>query len=1028
MLRDHENDGKERERLIHAPQEEYDDSQEPSVFGTFYHTQGDSQAQNPSQERLYSHNDDLEESPSADDQVKRPLFLSFKANDPAQNVTDALREQNNTDAFLDDDSLVDPTLSDEQIFDPTTQDADYFDAFPEDDMSSSYTQQYAVPESAPRPSILDTMYAKEDYLSNIPKYEVDNSLEEEINASLGSESFSPFQPFAAFRPAPETQEEESKEEPSTEPEPVAIQEPVAEPEPAYEPEPVAEPDPFAEPVAVTTPVLAPLAEAAAAEAVIEEAPEAIQDTIGEAVPEAVAEAVPEEAAESVTEAAQVVEEAVPEAFESVEEAVPEAVEAVEEAVPEAVEAAEEAVHETVAEAVPEETAEVVTEAAQTIEEVVPEAVESVEETVPEAVESIEEAVQDEVAETVAENIPEQAVEAAETVAEEQLEAVSGITPEVQEAVAASEETIAGAADIVSESPELTQPAVTEAPSYAASVFAATSMIDEIPAFAKEEAEKKPEIKEDVHISEASPVIDVASFGAESEEEETDAPEASESTSSDIDTSSLYDSTPIEDPSMDDESESEGYESIYTESDKSIEDVPTNYSAPEVHPNVSIASTNLVPIDRVYNRPTNRAAKQQEDENKPVSQNHLLFGDEGETAFHKAASERIEQNKKAKEAAAAAAAAASAEAATKESVPDAATSNLRPGSSLGNKSEGRPAASAEDVTIKPRNTQRPGAASASSRPASSRPGAAPGMSTSAQVAKAQRHSYNAASQRGSITPVEQQEHVNERKRSIAKPLIFVCIGLLCLGGLVFSWFYFDLGKALFSSDTKKTTSTTYTEKETDETKGTKVIDVSSEESSETKESTSETTPTESETTEAPTTTTEEPTTTTTEEPTTTTTEEPTTTTTEEPTTTTTEEPTTTTTEETTTTTAAPSETTAVPSEFAKTSFSYKIANGKVSGNSCFFDLKLTNNGSKTSSLNTSIESITIKFDTSVTISEVECANFTVEPKEGSKNTFYLYPNSNEAIAKGDTIVASIEGKGDAHVSTFKIKDVYIKYNK
>ena len=295
-----------------------------------------------------------------------------------------------------------------------------------------------------------------------------------------------------------------------------------------------------------------------------------------------------------------------------------------------------------------------------------------------------------------------------------------------------------------------------------------------------------------------------------------------------------------------------------------------------------------------------------------------------------------------------------------------------------------------------------------------------MSTSAQVAKAQRHSYNAASQRGSITPVEQQEHVNERKRSVAKPLIFVCIGLLCLGGLVFSWFYFDLGKALFSSDTKSTTATTIKVKETDETKGTKVIDVSSDESSETEESTSDTTPTESETTEAPTTTTKEPTTTTTEEPTTTTTEEPTTTTTEEPTTTTTEA--------TTTTTAEPTETTAVPSEFAKTSFSYKIANGKVSGNSCFFDLKLTNNGSKTSSLNTSIESITSKFDTSVTISEVECTNFTAEPKEGSKNTFYLYPNSNEAIAKGDTIVASIEGKGDAHVSTFKVKDVYIKYNK
>ena len=215
MLRDRDNDGNERERLIHAPEEEFDESQEPSVFGTYYRTNGEGPTP---QERLYSNMEEPnEENSTSDDEVKRPLFLSFKANDPAQNVSDALREQNNsfTTPVEDTEPLEDPTLSDEQIFDPVAQGEQYFDAFPEDDLEEEMNTPVA-PSPSSKPSIMETMYAKEDYLSNIPKYEVDNSLEDEINASLGSESFSPFQPFAAFRPAAQP-EEETKPEPPVQP-------------------------------------------------------------------------------------------------------------------------------------------------------------------------------------------------------------------------------------------------------------------------------------------------------------------------------------------------------------------------------------------------------------------------------------------------------------------------------------------------------------------------------------------------------------------------------------------------------------------------------------------------------------------------------------------------------------------------------------------------------------------------------------------------------------------------------------------
>ena len=978
MLREHENDGKnEREHLMHAPEEEFDDSQTPSVFGTFRRSNGDTSAEN----QLFMHRADDEETLDPDDQVKRPLFLSFKANDSAQSVSEALREQNDMDASMMDEDLLDPFLSDEMITDPTAS-ADQFaepNSEPEDKSAFAGPKYgFNAPDPTAKPSMLDTMYAKEDYWSKKPKYEIDNSLEDEIEAELGSENFSPFQPFAAFKPA--VQQEEPKQETPVVPEPVAQPEPVVEEPVVEEPvvseavEQIAEPEvpeaePASEPVSAVQPVAFPSIE--------------VETPAGMPRFESAAEAEP--VAES-TEIEQPAEEA--EAEHSV----------VEEVISEAP-VTEEAVSEEVAEQV-EEVAAPIEEAASEIEENAEETVEAVEETVEATVE---------------------------------------------ETVDAAEETVETVEDVVEE----------QIPSTVSETEAA-SMIEEVPAFARTEIEPPETSEDDISVLEASPIINVASMiepedeveevseaveeAAEAVEESVvEEPSVSESVSepaaeetvvsesadeavseeavvsepeaNEVDTSSIYDNAPIEDPSAD---MAEGYESIYTESD-ATDTAPVNYSAPEVHPHVSIASANLDPIDSVYASPVNAkrlAANEEHNAAKAANsaKNHLLFGDGDENEFHEAAMKEIEQNKIEKEKAAAAAAAAATAVAAEPS--RSASSGLRPGSSLGNKAE--TAASEASAESRPAATAR----SSQQRPggAINRPVARPEMSSSAQLAaKSQRHSYNAASQRGSITPVEQQEHTTEKKRSIVKPIICICAALICLGGLIFCWQYFELGK-VFSASKDNSEATTYSEKETEsESKETKVITVSSD--SETEKTSEDVT----------TTTTEEPTTTTTEEPTTTTTEEPTTTTTEEPTTTTTEKPTTTTTEAP-ATTSEPKETVA-PSEYKKTSFTTKITNAKASGKNCSFDIKFTNNQKKTSSLNASLEYVTITFsETSATITSIECTNFTVVAKEGSKNTFYLYPNSDEALEKGDTIVASITAEGDKSIGSFKIKNFLVQYLK
>lgn len=951
MLREHENDGNnEREHLLHAPEEEFDDSQTPSVFGTFRRSNGDSLSEDP----VYMHRSDDEEPIDPDDQVKRPLFLSFKANDPAQNVSDALREQNDMDASLQEEDLLDPFLSDEMITDPTL-DADQFSEQPvaQEDRSTFSGPKYGfnAPDPTAKPSMLDTMYAKENYLNNIPKYEVDNSLEDEIEAELGSENFSPFQPFAAFKPAAPV--EEPKAEAPAAPVP-AVAEPVAE---------------------------APVVEEHVAEApVVEQTAEPAVEQAAEQITEQVVEQAP--ANEPVSETKAVV-------FPSIDVETPVGftrpgsnhVSAPE--VP--------ATEETAAEPEVEKASEEISQTEEIVEEPVSEVKdETVEETAEAAVDEL---------------------------------AVNDTVSSVEDA--ASQE----------EASDESVPASTVSETQAA------SMIEEVPAFARNEIEPPETPEDDISVLEASPVINVASMieadddndeneeFSEDEEVIEEASEAdgqsAETVSSEVpsenvveetavseadseDTSSIYDNEPIDDPSAG--IVSEDYESIYRESD-AAETAPVNYSTPEVHPHVSIASANLEPIDSVYASPVNAkrlAASEEQNAGKAASKNHLLFGDGDESEFHKAAMKEIEQNKIEKEKAAATAAAAAA-AGTADQVAGS-SSGLRPGSSLGNKAESREVSSAKETQASPRNTQRPGGSI-------NRPVARPemtSMSSSAQLAKSQRHTYNAATQRGSITPVEQQEHTTE-KRSIVKPIIFICAALICLAGLIFCWQYFKLGKVFFS-EKDESEATTYKESEIEtDSKATKVITVSSD--SETEKTSEDVTAT----------TTEAPTTTTTEEPATTTTEAPTTTTTEAPTTTTTEAPTTTTTEAPATTTEpAP---TVAPSEYKKTSFTTKITNAKASGKNCSFDIKFTNNQKKTSSLNASLEYVTITFsETSATITSIECTNFTVVAKEGSKNTFYLYPNSDEALEKGDTIVASITAEGDKSIGSFKIKNFLVQYLK
>ena len=73
MLLGHNDEGKKREHLMHAPEEEYDESQKPSVFGTFMRSE-DTSASN--QSFIHGNSQGGAET-SDDDSVRRPLFLSF---------------------------------------------------------------------------------------------------------------------------------------------------------------------------------------------------------------------------------------------------------------------------------------------------------------------------------------------------------------------------------------------------------------------------------------------------------------------------------------------------------------------------------------------------------------------------------------------------------------------------------------------------------------------------------------------------------------------------------------------------------------------------------------------------------------------------------------------------------------------------------------------------------------------------------------------------------------------------------------
>ncbi|MBP5491369.1 MAG: hypothetical protein J6Y08_00825 [Clostridiales bacterium] len=899
MLREHDNDGKEQEHLLHATEEEFDESSGPSVFGTFFKSQksddviqNDFKHSNSSDETLLHANEDSEASDeSDDDSVRRPLFISFKANDPKENFSDALREQNNSQShsansydFPEDELNFDDL---EQQHAQAIGETPYANPTSFEDLASAIPE---TPYGTPSPSAL-------------PQYEADNALEDEINAF--EEDFSSVSPFAAFKPLDNA--------------------PASEPEPE-KPESVSEN--------------------------VQETVEAVEETIEQpAVEETVSEVVEEAIEAPIDDNASYIDDAPIDDLSAsfIDDAPIDDPNAFIDETP-IDEPADSYIDESSVENAPieEVSAEEATDEESAFEEAAVEEA-PVAETIEEApvAETVEEAIEEVVEEPIVEEpIVEETVEETPTV--EETAANEPIVEESSVPAFGDEEPQAPVSEAVVEEPVTEEPTVEEAATEAPT----------------EEAHEEPEKNMLLGFFNNG---NIPSFS--SEENSTPAP--------------LYDETPIEDPTMGfDESTTEeaeeDYQSIYRESDSAQPTETSNYSQPVVMPNVSIASTNLEPVDKVYNaRPANRR-------NSEVSQNHLLFGDEDEETFNKQAREE--------------AARAREEAERQKQRAADPSSNLRPGSGLGG--------------VQPQRTTRPAAVTepeekpeisrpATSRPAAqstSRPGAARPISTSAQIVNTQHLRYSAASQKGaSITPVSTQEH-NERKPSVIKPLIFACLGVLCIGGVVFCWKYFDLGK----STTSVSRETTY-ESKTYPTTASKSDD-----------ETSETTTEESK---------EETTTTTTAESTTK--EETTTTTTEEPTTTTTEA-TTTTTEATTTTTAEPT-TTANPG-VAKTSFKTSITNAKASGDECSFDIKFENSGSKTSTLNASIEYVTIRFDTSATITEVTSAYFTAVPKDGSKNTFLLYPKSDEEIAKGKSILADINAKGDSSIGSFKIKDFYVSYNK
>ena len=955
MLRDKDNEGKENERLLHAPKDDNSENEEASVFGTFRHSQegsllsgGNNGGSSSDPEFLLRHEpEELPEDPSfsdsdpADDSVRGPLFLSFKANDPASEVSEALREQNKASSIYQSEPIDDPEFSFGQE-DAFSEEDQYMDAFPQDAPASPFTsvsprspepEEELMPSEPPKPSMMDTMYAKEDYRSSMPKYEVDSSLEDEINASFNDENFSPFSPFAAFKPASPAQ----SEEPVT---PVAQE---------TTPSPVQDsPVPAEEPV-VSKPIMSIPVETSPSYVSFSPAqPEAATKPVAEPVAEPTSEPDIESELEYDTEPSteQEIETVVDSASELVVESDNDAAESENE--PETkpfVEAASEQIVEPAAEPKSDPAVEPIAEPVT----------ESVSEPIPEMI--------DEPADAPAETQTTQEAEHAPSYAAAIIQPDQPIKPIPAEESVPSEQV--DASDLASISSYAGQPDAEDE-----RVFAGT----------RDESQE--------HLTPAALASDTS---VPSEEQE---PDTHSESPSDIDTAALYDTEPIEEPSLIDDFPDD-LESVYRESDVNTEE-QISYSSPAIHPHVSIAATNLESIDNVYNTtaPSEPAPKAQ---SETSFKNHLLFGDEDEQSFHEAARREAEERKIAE----AAAAAAKSETVAKGQS-DAA--KLRPGSSF---SGSRPSATSSDAEKTERSVSRPGGTI-------SRPATAAGMSTSAQIVKAQHHRYTAATQRGSITPVEQQDHIDKKKKGIIKPIIFIALGLLCLGGLAFCWQYFDLGKSFSSGTTTKPKTTTYQEKTTS------VIDVSSD--SETEPSSETDTEKTTATTEA--TTTEEPATTATETPTTTT--EAPTTTTEAPTTTT-EAPTTTTEKP---TSKDPTETSSspTPSEFPVSSFNTKIVNATGTSNSCSFDIKFTNNGSKTSSLDASIEYVTFTLVSDTTVTDISCSNFRIEKKEGTSNTYYLYPNNNEAIAKGEAIYASIEASGNSSFGSYRVKNLYVEYKK
>jgi len=264
-------------------------------------------------------------------------------------------------------------------------------------------------------------------------------------------------------------------------------------------------------------------------------------------------------------------------------------------------------------------------------------------------------------------------------------------------------------------------------------------------------------------------------------------------------------------------------------------------------------------------------------------------------------------------------------------------------------------------------------------------------------------YTAAQQMGKVAPPLPQNFTKTKKpeRQNHKPLLIFLLIVACLILAFSAWYFLDLSDVFFGTG-KEASNTTAIAAAT------------------TRETTHKTTATPTaKPTAAPTTTpTAKPTATPTAKPTATPTAKPTATPTAKPTATPTAKPTATPTAKPTNT---PSPTPAAVSAQIPSGFSTKITDGHASADTASFIIQFTNSGGNDVSLLDGVESITIIYNSSVTIIEVTSDDFVFTAKENSNNTFIGTPVSTDVIAYKDTRPVTIYAKSDgAVIGNYSIK--------